>query len=511
MSQRPLNDAMDPRALTARWVIRGTLTLETAMHLGGEGTERVDMSVLRDLQEGKPLLPGTTFAGALRDALADRLAGYGQNEPAEVAVLFGAARGDDEGSQSPLIVFDAFGEFPEQSGIEIRDGVAISPATGVAEDHKKFDFEVLPAGTVFPVRVDLLLPAPSIFNFESQPEEKALLERLTEALDAFTHGENALGARRSRGLGRVRALWAARRFDFSSKDGWLAWILSDHKNPFTANPDQASIRNAIEVAAPDELKPLAFLGDARSRVIVELDLRIAHDILIRSPGIDPGAADVSHIRSGGVPILPGTSLAGVIRTQSLRIARLVRTQQSDAENWIDRLFGPRFEGPRPPTGHKPYASRLRVGEARIEGSQCHRQTRVAIDRFTQGAVDTALFDEQTEVGGRAVVRLELRDPREGELGLVLLVVKDLLDGVVPVGGTSSVGRGVLRGSAFITWPERNGSPQEPARYAKVEPRKAPTGEASAEIDKAIRAFHAASPIRKEESGENQSSNGSKGA
>jgi hypothetical protein len=136
---------------------------------------------------------------------------------------------------------------------------------------------------------------------------------------------------------------------------------------------------------------------------------------------------------------------------------------------------------------------------------------VAIDRFTQGAVDTALFDEQTEVGGRAVVRLELRDPREGELGLVLLVVKDLLDGVVPVGGTSSVGRGVLRGSAFITWPERNGSPQEPARYAKVEPRKAPTGEASAEIDKAIRAFHAASPIRKEESGENQSSNGRKGA
>src|SRR5690606_17644331 len=80
MNGHPLNDAMPPRPLSARWVIRGTLTLKTALHLGGMGDERVDMPVLRDARDGKPLLPGTTLAGALRSALADRLAGYNESE-----------------------------------------------------------------------------------------------------------------------------------------------------------------------------------------------------------------------------------------------------------------------------------------------------------------------------------------------------------------------------------------------------------------------------------------------
>jgi CRISPR/Cas system CSM-associated protein Csm3 (group 7 of RAMP superfamily) len=405
MSRNPLNDAMPPRALAARWVIHGTLTLETALHLGGDGTERVDMAVLRNPRDGMPLLPGTTFAGALRSALADRLAGYAEAEPPAVTTLFGGARGDDDGSQSPLIVFDAVGEIPTGQGVEIRDGVAISPATGIAEDHKKYNYEVLPAGTTFPVRVDLLLPPPAIRGNASPSDEKSLLGRLAAALDAFAHGQNAFGAKRSRGLGRVNAVWAATRFELGSPEGWLEWILSDHKKPFAAIPYQTCIRDALETAAPEALRPLSFPGDARKRVVIDLDLQVAHDVLVRSPGTDPGAPDVSHLHSSGAAILPGTSLAGVMRAHALRIAKLIRDGQNDAPAWVDRLFGRRFEGLRPSGKRKPLASRLRIGEAPLAGSTPQRQTRVAIDRFTQGTVDTALFDEQTEVGGRATVRL----------------------------------------------------------------------------------------------------------
>lgn len=496
MSKNPLNDVMPPRSLAARWVIRGTLTVETALHLGGEGTERVDMPVLRDPRDGKPLIPGTTFAGALRSALADRLAGYRQVEPPEVAALFGGARGDDDGSQSPLIVFDALGELPDAQGVEVRDGVAILPATGVAEDNKKYDYEVFPAGTMFPVRLDLLLPAPPARGDGTQPEEKLLLECLAAALDACTHGENGFGAKRSRGLGRVSARWTAKRFSLDSSEGWIEWLLSDHERPFAATPDQVCIRDALEAAAPEDLWPLSLPDDARRRVVIVLNLRVAHDILVRSPGTDPGAPDVSHLHSGGTAILPGTSLGGVMRTQALRIAKLVRAAKNDADLWIDRLFGPRFEGQRPSDGLKPRASRLRIGEARLDGSQPQRQTRVAIDRFTGGVVDTALFDEQTEVGGRAPVRLELRNPKLGELGLVLLVLKDLLDGSLPVGGTTGVGRGVLHGSATVTWHEGGISP----RSAEIAPGQPPTGEAASEIDEAIRAFHQADSLSEEAAG-----------
>jgi len=496
MSQNPLKDPMPPRPLAARWVVRGTLTIETALHLGGEGAERVDMPVLRDPREGKPLLPGTTFAGALRSALADRLAGYGQLEPPEVAALFGGARGDDDGSQSPLVIFDALGDLPNAHGVEIRDGVAISPATGIAEDRKKYDYEVLPAGTTFPIRLDLLLPAPITGRGGTQREEKALLECLAAALAAFTHGENGFGAKRSRGLGRVSARWTARRFSLESPEGWMEWVVSDHKRPFTATPDQACIRDALETAAPEDLRPLSLPGDARTRIVIDLDLQVGHDILVRSPGRDPVAPDVSHLQSGGTAILPGTSLAGVIRTQALRIAKLVRDGKNDdgkndAEAWIERLFGPRFEGQRPSERLSPRASRLRFSEARLDGSQPQRQTRVAIDRFTQGVVDTALFDEQTDVGGRATVRLELRNAKHGELGLVLLVLKDLLDGSLPVGGTASVGRGVLRGSATVTWYDGAGITP---RSAEIQATTPPAGDAAAHIDEAIRAFHRADSL-----------------
>lgn len=488
MSPNPLNDAMPPRPVSGRWVVGGTLTVESALHLGGEGAERVDMQVLRDPRDGKPLLPGTTIAGALRSALADRLAGYGQAEPREVAALLGGARGDDDGSQSPLIIFDAIGDLPDAHGIEIRDGVAISPTTGIAEDGKKYDYEVLPAGTTFPIRLELLLPAPPTGHNGAQPREESLLQYLAAALDAFTHGENGLGAKRSRGLGRVSARWRARRFSLESPEGWLEWLESDHVGPFAATPDHACIHDALEAAAPESLRPLLPIGDARKRVVIDLSLQVCHDILVRTPGTDPGAPDVSHLRSGGVAILPGTSLAGVMRSHALRIAKLVRGSRNDADVWIDRLFGPRFEGQRP-SGRLPLrASRLRFGESPIDGSEPHRQTRVAIDRFTGGVVDTALFDEQTDAGGCATVRLELRNPEQGETGLVFLVLKDLLSGSLPVGGTGSVGRGVLHGAATVTWYDGSGATQ---RSAEIQPGKQPVGDAAPEIDKAIRDFHQA--------------------
>lgn len=467
----PLNDAMGARLLAARWVIQGRLTLVTALHLGGGESDTVDMPVLRDGRTGAPLLPGTTLAGAFRNALADRLNGYGSCEPDEVSGLFGGRRGDDEGAQSPLIVFDAIGTLPGGAGFEVRDGVAISPSTGVAEDHKKYDFEVLPAGTTFPVRVDLLV--------SPEADEDALLKKLATALDALSHGDNGFGARRTRGLGKVRAVWAATRHDLSTEGGWLTWALSDHE--LSVPTSSWTIYKALREAGGVNISRLP---DARSLVTVKLSLRMAHDFLVRSAGVTPEAPDVSHLRSGGYPILPGTSLAGVMRAQALRIAKLVRTTHGDAEQWIDRLFGPHFEGQRAMPGFEPRASRLRVGEAKFEGSNAQRQARIAIDRFTGGVVDGALFDEQPEVGGRVNLTLELRDPQPGELGLVLLVVKDILDGRLPVGGTSSIGRGFFSGTATVE--TRTAGTAHPS--VELRPGEALNGTAAELVDEALAAL-----------------------
>ncbi len=486
----PLEDAQPPRPIQARWVICGALTLETAAHLKGESRAIVDMPVLRHPVQGRPLLPGTTLGGCLRSALSDRLAGY-RKEPsdvdkARVAGLFGAERGDPYGSQSPLIIFDSLGELPEGQAVEIRDGVAIDPETGVAEAHKKFDFEVLPAGTRFPVRIDMILPSPD------GSDECELLSLLASALDAFSSGEARLGARRSRGLGKVRASWKAGRFDLTTEQGWVQWLLADHDNPLEHRLEYGTALDAIRAAWPGESDVLKYPEDGRTAIRMELFVSPVHDLLIRSPGTDREGPDVSHLRSAGRPVLPGTSVAGALRARALRIARLVREEKRDAELWIERLFGPKIQDRDESRQIPPAASRLRVAEVFVENSRPRTQTRIALDRFTQGVAEGALFQERTEEGGWATVTMELLNPEPGELGLVLLLLKDVVHGRLAFGGSSSVGRGWMRGSVNVIF--------EDGHTAKLEPGQPAQGDAAQRVDEAIRQFHEASGLKRVEEG-----------
>ena len=382
----------------------------------------------------------------------DRLDGYGKPKQATlrqeqqgvikiVAELFGGARSDDEGAQSPLIVFDSVCSSEADWTPEIRDVVAIQAETGLAEDHKKFDVEVLPTGTKFPIRFELL-----VANTEREKEQVSLLATALKGLEA---GEVPIGARRSRGLGACHAQnWRVRRFALKTDDEWLAWLGSDHWAPFPDSDSSVNtIKQAIQSACPEIA--LQTQPDERNRIQLTAHLTLDGGLLVRSPGTGATDADVSHLSSGGKAVLPGTSLAGVLRTRAKRIAYSVRNGNNDADKWVDDLFGPRLEG-MTDQNFQPRASRLKVSEMPITQSKRLRPNRIKIDRFTGGVIDGALFDEEPVYGGQVEVCMELRNPRKGEAGLLLLLLKDLLTGDLPVGGTSAVGRGVLKGTAKIT-------------------------------------------------------------
>jgi CRISPR/Cas system CSM-associated protein Csm3 (group 7 of RAMP superfamily) len=95
---------------------------------------------------------------------------------------------------------------------------------------------------------------------------------------------------------------------------------------------------------------------------------------------------------------------------------------------------------------------------------------VKIDRFTGGTIDTALFDEEPVVGGRVGFDVEIRNPEAAEVALLLMAARDLLDGLMTLGGEASVGRGRLCGSIQAILPDhvgvvtfdRAGVPSQPA-------------------------------------------------
>jgi CRISPR/Cas system CSM-associated protein Csm3 (group 7 of RAMP superfamily) len=336
----------------------------------------------------------------------------------------------DEGAQSPLIVFDALGWLPENATAEVRDGVAIHPGNGTADDHFKYDAEVLPPGTTFHVRLDLLVGRVS--------DEAAQMGLLAAALSGLGRGEIGIGARQSRGLGGCRARkWRVRRFDLASRDGWLAWLGTDIHHPMKGMRPHDDVTATLRDAAGGRVR-IEPPADRREVVHVEVDLTTHGGLLVRSSGLTAEAADATPLTSGGKPVLPGTSVAGALRARALRIARVVRGTQNDGERWVKQLFGPRPRG----DGVKPCLRRGCGGGATCSRQQVLRQ-RQRIDRITGGVVDGELFD------GAAVPRLgdaaaELRSPQPGRWDCCCWS-RALVSATCRWARRAAVGRGVVTG------------------------------------------------------------------
>ncbi len=467
------------RNVIERVFIEGTLTLETPAGFGaGESVGLTDMPLLRDPLTGRPLLTGASIAGALRSYLREVEAGYGARKAPLADALFGAVEGKSS-NQSWLMVDDALGDFV---GVELRDGVALDSQTRTAADGKKFDFELLQAGTAFPLRFELLLPDGDV----------TLLPALALALHGLEAGEIGLGRRKRRGLGECRAEgWTVRRYRMDDPAQLVDWLENEWAQVGQAAGGQADIVAALG------LEPAALPPDKRARFTLDAHFALPGSLLIRSGSGEAGAPDMVHLRDGkGEPILSGTSLAGAVRARALRIANTVLG--ADGATLVDEMFGKRIkESDDAPTG-----SRVVTRERKLNGARDLVQNRVKIDRFTGGSYPTALFNEQPAFGAGDApvvdVSLELRFPRDlreadrdAQIGLLLLVLKDLWTGDLPLGGESSVGRGRLAGkSATLTLCDST----QTQTWALAQTDTGLT-DASAELERYVTALHALKTAR----------------
>jgi CRISPR-associated RAMP protein (TIGR02581 family) len=209
-----------------RLEISGTLSTITALRIGaGRSLDPTssDLPVMKDAL-GRPLIPGSSFKGAMRSRLESFLRGIDltlANDPNElvdshwmnrvkelkktttddasltqaliaitdrVSLLFGSPwMAGKLQIQDLHVVTDLwFGQYQE------RDGVSIDRDTETAADGRKYDFQVVPAGT--------------LFSFKAIVENAtdAELGLLTIGLTQFEDEMIPLGGGNSRGLGVVK-------------------------------------------------------------------------------------------------------------------------------------------------------------------------------------------------------------------------------------------------------------------------------------------------------------------
>lgn len=447
------------RKIVRRIVVEGNLVLQTPAHLGnGDGNDLVDMPLLTDpLDERMPLLTGASIAGSLRGYLREREHGFrakvaGATNSNSV-LLFGGSKGIDDGEQSPLIIEDALGR---KAAIELRDGVRLVGASRTSAEEKLFTIEMWQAGTTFPLRFELIV--------RDYDDVSALKRALATALAGFNNGGITLGARKRRGYGQVSVEgWRVKEYNLAMVADLLDWIVNGANE--LSGPASSDIVQALGV---DET-----IADQRRVFRLKGEFSLDGSLLIRSGNgpdseektakVTPGQRpDMIHLHSarpasptGGtrkqMPIISGTSLAGALRARAFKIAHFIAQPTAEgkkaAQDLVESMFGTDMDHLKP--GAQPEASRMTVSEHEVSDVQNTLvQNRVSLDRFTGGARDSALFSQQLLFGGsqsQVIVDLNLANPQEYEIGLLLLVLKDLWTSDLPLGGEISVGRGRLRG------------------------------------------------------------------
>jgi len=451
--------ARDTAAVTA---LQAWVRTCSPLHIGGLGAVTgQDAPVARDAL-GRLILPGTSIAGALRGAL-----GQSVDQLDAPTDTWGAADTDGLGA-SRVVVHDAMvGPAREaataQGGVALgrRDGVAIDRAWGSAVDGLLYGREVVPAGWWALVTVEVH-SAPG-----AETADLALLARLRAEL----LGGLWLGARTSRGLGEVRA---------GEQDVTITQLRYDSPEAFWTTR-----RTPAAVTLPD-------VASAGAGVLeVEIDWRPDGPVVVGSgaatarlsflPLVEPAPAEDGSPGGDRLRlVLPGTAIAGALRARAELICRTLDGRDPPtefAEQLLDCPLVAALFGAAAGTANATW-SPLQVLDCQsvstisaaewyatadtgsddvaprnvpaTGAAELRRTEHVAIDRWTGGASDGRLFTEYEPHGfAFALLRLRLRRDllpagvRDPATMLLLVTLRELVEGRLPLGGRTHRGYGAV--------------------------------------------------------------------
>ena len=489
-------------------LIDGSLKLLSPLLVGdGEKqSELIDMLALQN-REGKAYIPGTSIAGVLRHTMGSYLDCYevlkkilmlsekqqsddeekekeketeneqlaldkevktleieskdyyleGENTLKQILkdTLFGSIQESDS-NQSALRFFDVV---LDNATITQRDGVSLAYGARVAKETALYNYEAIDRGATGNFQMECILreghvrvvletlknsvefrkcnKSDSISIQWDERHALALLEFAVQQLIDILYSGLAVGKFTTKGFGKVQVLdCKSTWYRLKTNDSIRHWLF---RGPSTCKYDK--VDTASTITPKDET------------LVMKLSANIASSLLVRTQGDNP-SMDSTMLTSRGDYVIPGSSVKGVIRHHARYILEQMGLWEvwcpSDAnETRFEELFG---------SANKEadlIKSRVSVNEVYIKKDSKHivakPQTRNRIDRFTGGTIDSALFTEEPiwQVGdsedGIVSIELCVKDCKPEEVGLFVILFRDIWMGKLTFGGETSVGRGRIFG------------------------------------------------------------------
>lgn len=432
------------------------LEAETAFAVGsGKGDAVSDRLVARDWNNN-PYIPASTLAGILRSVLETE---HGRERWHDV---FGFADGDNAKAGqiafTDALIVKADGRVAEKLGDAAdilvtqtidRQRVRLNEKTSSAEDTGLFNLSLVPKGARFLCEVRL--------NGEASV--------MPEVLAAFFSPYFRLGANRSTGSGRMKVLKVERR-DYNLPLDFDSWSAHPRRladavkggQPWQApSPDAPTLQ--LDLAAEAGFSVRAGYGNNDFDM-----LPLSEPALVWQ-----GEKAQRKENATAQVVIPGSSLRGVLRHRTRFylagqmgiFAGATEAQIKELDNELAYLFGS-----APGAADDLRTGRLWFNDIVFEKKPATQDlTHVAIDPFTGGAIEHALFTEQllwdstrfaTEIL-LAPERAHKPQDRQKLFRALEYALRDLLEGRLALGGGASRGHGFMRGkliSDFAKWSQQ---------------------------------------------------------
>ncbi len=415
------------------------------LSLGNGENKFSDCDILRD-SRGVPFIPGSSLCGAYRSCfdedIAEKYFGKWIDPNKDANQSESNENGEESGnSGSSIIVYDAVYDEKFEGNkyaIEIRDSVGLDEFK-VAKDGAKFDFELVQPGAVFVTYIEQNMKTDDI-DIGSIIAQKMFA------------GEFYLGHKSMRGYGKVQAVdvWC-KEFDLPEPDDEnLYEELQDVISSWISFDMYEDDAFAEEYKSKEEESVTGHIGNGSKQILLKLTLKQQGGISIReytTDLTDNGKNQPDYVQmhygegSHEEPFIPGTTWSGAFRHH---IDTLLSVPKCEKEEIIKEYFG--FSEKK-----KNKKSKIRFSESIITGASPKIIMRNAIDRFTGGTVDGALYTEKTFFGGKTTLNITLQKPSDEEDQFFCLFCKalaasiaDLDAGILSIGGLTSVGRGLFK-------------------------------------------------------------------
>lgn len=432
-----------------KYIARFLVEAETPLFVGsGQSTLLKDALVQKDAN-GFPMIPGTSLAGVLRHAFSK------SDKSSSVSVLFGDSKGGDTGTGSLLKVSPAMMMLDEKEvsegllldqkwdglkqqfeNLPVRQHVRITDK-GVAKDKGLFDNEVIFKGTRFVFELEL---TDYTGDFESS---------WATILDIVDSPDFRIGSGSRNGYGSLKVLKIQKlQFDLqtdlnkylelSPSFNTIDWNTAESWDETHQKSGSSKIHYQLQLN-PD---PFFLFGSGYGDEDVD-NTPVEEEVVKYT---DKG------IQFEKETIVPGSSVKGAISHRvayhyNKEMKRWAGTEDSKLPNEaVEELFGVAGEGVPNAKAGKVYINDVFLNQKQVKNDKIFNH--VAIDRFTGGALDGALFSEKVSYlkDDQLEINLYLEsNVEEIYQDALKAALTDICKGLLPLGGMTTKGHGIFTG------------------------------------------------------------------